>query len=343
MYFAQQAPRVDRSPRYLYCTTSRFLPATQEQRWAGVHLKSVKEIGISMRMKQNKLNAVLTLAVLSFISSIVILFLPLGNKKEELSERATLSTAISTSFALVSGIVAILATAWISSSDYQAEEAVKADTTKLLACLRSIMLKGAVLSQRPDDNDLPLDFKQELEIIEHFLLSTTAFAYWSWEGYKSEASEGSSEEWRVFFLYLVDILGTKPQNYRSMIARAVSIEKLLTSLKEEDIRKVSSYLTNLSEAAGKFRESREKSVLINAVSSIYGQKRDSDITCRMFLHLKRKGVQDPNIDLFLAFLMPDGNVEQAREALAAGADLNLTDSQLLNKYRKELEDFISAS
>ena len=298
-----------------------------------------------MQTMRNKLTTIiLVLAIISGVSAVTILFFPLGRVGEEFSNRATLSSAISTLFALISGIIAIVVTTWVSSSDYQAGQAVKSDTARLLAGLRSIMLKGVVISQLPKGGATKLDFQEELDIINKFLSSTTAFAYWSWEGYKSEAAKGHSEEWRLFFLYLVDLLDSS-DDYRHMTARALAIEKMLTGLTEGDIIRISGYLSDLSEAVGKFRESRERSVVIKALDGIYSVDRDQESVRKMLLYLKDKGIKDPNIDLFLGVMSPQedqNSVKQVKEALAAGADPSMTDGQLLAKYREELKDFDSS-
>jgi hypothetical protein len=56
-----------------------------------------------------------------------------------------------------------------------------------------------------------------------------------------------------------------------------------------------------------------------------------------FKHLKKKGVDDPNVDMFVAVF--DNDTELLKGALAAGADRTVTDNQVLNGYQAELADF----
>jgi hypothetical protein len=289
-----------------------------------------------VKMKHtNIVTVVLVLAVLSFIASLAILFMPLGETGGDLSNRATVSAAISTSFALVAGIIAIIVTTMVSSSDYKAEQAVKEDTARLLASLRSIMTKGAILGQKPSNAMKSLNFLRELEVVNDFLSSTTAFAYMIWEGHKSESANDQPEEWHLFFIYLVDILDSG-DDYREMMTRALAIEKLLTSLCKGDIRSISKSLSDLETAISDYNVSHN-SVLVTAVMEGYGQSMDPEMTYRKFVHLKNKGVKDRNIDMFLAVLHPDINALQA--ALETGADPSMTDTQLFEKYRDELNDF----
>jgi hypothetical protein len=57
----------------------------------------------------------------------------------------------------------------------------------------------------------------------------------------------------------------------------------------------------------------------------------------MFQHLKRKGVQDPNVDFWIAVLQGDDTALKA--AVDAGADVNATDSDVLAAHQQELSDF----
>jgi hypothetical protein len=57
----------------------------------------------------------------------------------------------------------------------------------------------------------------------------------------------------------------------------------------------------------------------------------------MFQHLKRKGVQDPNVDFWIATLELDEAAMKA--ALDAGADVNATVGDVLATHEQELSDF----
>lgn len=287
-----------------------------------------------MRNIRTTITIIWGLSVLSVLTTLVILLVPLGIQSSELANRAQVSATVSSTVALILGIIAIIVTARVSSSDYQAQQDVKASTARLLASFRSIIAKGVVLSLKPNGANSPLDFKQEREVINEFLSSTTAFAYWSWEGYKSHSSANKDEEWRDLFLYLVDLLDSEDSQFRKMISRAVTLEALLTTLTTHDIQQISNYVSDLSKAVGDFKESREQDVLIKVASDVYGRPQDPETIRRQFLYLKKKGIEDPNIDFFLA-----DSDKQAQAALEAGADPNITDTRILAKYRDQLKDF----
>ena len=65
---------------------------------------------------------------------------------------------------------------------------------------------------------------------------------------------------------------------------------------------------------------------------------DADVASRrrMFQHLKAKGVNDPNVDLFLALI--DDDAEALKAAIDAGADPNITDRQVLSAHAADLAD-----
>jgi hypothetical protein len=88
---------------------------------------------------------------------------------------------------------------------------LKSDTATLLAALRGFMVKAALYSQqdpklRDDKNfDAHLDIQPQRTIIQSFLNSPTAIAYYSFITKKNrEATEArrKREEWRVFFIYI---------------------------------------------------------------------------------------------------------------------------------------------
>ena len=62
-------------------------------------------------------------------------------------------------------------------------------------------------------------------------------------------------------------------------------------------------------------------------------KRD-ELFERILRYLKEIGIDDPNIDLFLSVIEDD--VDKARKALDNGANPNVTDYQIINRYQDYL-------
>lgn len=281
------------------------------------------------------------LAVIAAVLTPIILLVPTVVRATSLGDRGQTSAAVSSAFALILSVIAVIVTARVNSSDYRAEQDVRMRTAQLLATLRSIMVKSAMFSQKPRDNSDALDLAGERRVLNDFLSSTTAFAYWSWSGYKSVEAGDNPEEWRVFFMYLADILDSERSQLALMLNRAAVLEKLLAGLDKKAIRRISSYVSDLSGAIGDFEKNRESNALIKEVFEVYGVSRNLKITREMLLHLKRKGIADPNIDLWLAVMEEDP--ARLKSALAAGADQTMTDSALVAKYQAELKDVASAS
>ncbi|HEY1352709.1 MAG TPA: hypothetical protein VGF67_24105 [Ktedonobacteraceae bacterium] len=279
------------------------------------------------------------LSALSILATVVILLVPLAIPSSDLANRAQVSAMVSSTSALILSIIAIISTARVSSSDYQAQQEVKATTARLLAIFRSIIVKGVVLSQKSGATTSPLNFEQEKAALNEFLSSTSAFAYWSWEGYKGQRVQGD-EPWRVFFLKLIDILDTEDPQFRTMISRAFELEELLTKLTPRDMEKICHYVADLSQAIGDFETSAEADILINAAKKVY-KPVDKKTILSMFHYLKEtRAVNDPNIDLFLA--VDAQSPEQVQVALDAGADMSVTQGQILAKYQSQLKDFTHA-
>jgi hypothetical protein len=179
-------------------------------------------------------NFVILLATLGLVVSLGILVNPLG--LENIGERAQVSSAVSTLFALTAGIIAIAAAQWFGSSDFKAQEAVKADIARVLASLRSIMVKTAVMTQVDQSRETGLDFDAERKILNNFLSSTTAFAFWSWVAERDESTpEGTPEAWRLFFFTIAQLLETNQRG--RLIALDVDRAELVSNVQETDLVK----------------------------------------------------------------------------------------------------------
>ena len=225
----------------------------------------------------------------------------------------------------------------ISSSDYKATEEVKSDTARLLSALRSLMHKGALLSSTSKH----IDISPEKTVISEFLNSQTGFAYYSWvdeKSSKAEAEGRKGESWRVFFLYLVEI--SNSDNAYWAARRAADVELLFDQLTENDITKIAEFNSDLIKAIAKNSKNREGNVVIKALveSQRERSKENSSEKFEAKLnYLKSLGIEDPNIEMFLATISGDVSVLDA--ALKAGADPSITDRALLTKYADELKNY----
>jgi hypothetical protein len=177
-------------------------------------------------------------------------------------------------------------------------------------------------------------------VIQEFLNSTTALAFNALEGRMSRQAGSRGDEWRVFPLYMVEILrSAMPGNYTLIAHRAVRVEHLITQLRREDIAALSADVSSLSQAIEQFANNRSETTLAKAAYEAFGgaEKLADSMSSEMdqLRELKCQGITDPDIELFLAV---DGNDPDAvQKALDDGAQVNITIGQVLNRYPAPLE------
>ncbi len=236
---------------------------------------------------------------------------------------------------VVSVVVAFITTKRtkrFNTSDFKLSQKVKDETLELLAVLRALQLKALNSTQGYTD----ITITKEKDKINAFLHSSTAFAYYVWVGKRSKDSGKDPEDWRVFFLELSQILNI--DDVYSAGCLAADLEVFFDTLTENDFIQITSYLENVPKGLSKFKNSRQYDTAIKAfVDLSYERKIERELFPRKLKHLKNKGIIDPNIDLFLAVSLKD--TELVKNALEKGADPTMTDTQLINQYKKELSDF----
>jgi hypothetical protein len=279
-------------------------------------------------------------AAIALLAGIGLFFAPFG-ASQNLANRGTAAAALVSGFAVVLTALALVATVRVESSDFRAEERVKEDVACLLASFRSIYLKAAWLTQQSnqlDDCHASL-FNDERRVIQDFLNSTTALAFNALEGRMSRKAGSRGEEWRLFPLYMIELLrAAMPGEYRLIAQRAVRAEHLVTQLRHEDIAVLSADVANLSQAIEEFAGNRSETTLARAAYDVFGGAEESEDNMSSEMdqlrELKRQGVEDPDIELFLAV---DRNVpSDVKKALDDGAHVNITIGEVLSRYRDRL-------
>ena len=253
------------------------------------------------------------------------------------------TTLFISKIAIIISLVTVIYTGFlsekISSSDYKAKEQVKTDTAKLLSSLRSFMHKGALSSTTKET----IDISHEKNAIGEFLTSQTGLAYYSWVNEKSAEAdkEGKSgEPWRLFFLYLAELANAN--HAYSAARKSADVELLFDQLTEDDISRISEYNSDLIAAIANNSKNREGNTIVKVFFETQkdSQKENSpEKLTEKLNYLKSIGIEDPNIDLFLVVTSGDDNVQEAKAALKAGADVHMTYGALLDKYKLELENF----
>jgi hypothetical protein len=233
-----------------------------------------------------------------------------------------------------------------TTSGYQSAERVKSDTATLLAALRGIMVKGAIYTQqdpRTRDNRSASDYvdiQPEKAAIQGFIISSTAIAFYAFIAKKSkEANEArrKSEEWRIFFLLLNQLLSTDNQYAAAVLA--ARIEKMLDRLENSDIEEMSADLEDLSGSIKNILIYRQHDPLLSVFTD---RGKDAEVDFEAFLtYLKGQGVKDPDVDLFLA--ASSGDTASMEDALKRGGRLQATEGDIFRRYPGQLKDFRKAS
>ena len=256
--------------------------------------------------------------------------------------------------ALLMSIIAISVSMRTATSDFQANQAVKRDTAELLATFRSLAYKGAVYSQLPkdkrDDPEGPMfvDISDEKSKIQKFLTSPTALAYYEYASKKSGQTqeENRSEEWRVFFLKMTELL--QESNQYNAAVQAMGIEESFFNLSRGDkFEEIVAELADLSSVIENASNTREGDVILKAIVEQYKSLFDtskSSFDTSKFQHFIRflrgkKNVKDPNVDLFSGVF--EGNETLVKSAVNSGADVRVTETMIIQKYKDYWKEFNS--
>lgn len=278
---------------------------------------------------------------LSFAASLLILVfgIPLGLTGDEAMARGQVSLAISTGFALVLGLIAILVALRVESASFKASQKTRKSLSQLVSLLLAALrvsadyfgAGGSKTGQRVPDY---AEFKQG---VRDFHFGETGLAMSSWISSIEPRIKKNEmpKEWRIFFMYLVLI--DRASSPEGIASRCVALLNLLSTLRSNNIRAIASRVHNLDKALGSLPNVIEGDVLIKATVEMFTE--DNDDVNEIFQYIKSKGVVDPNIDLFIAVTGDVEDVQSAKKALDAGADPSVTTGHLISKYRLLVEEY----
>ncbi len=264
----------------------------------------------------------------------------------ELSDLLSAISGLIALFALVLSVYSVRVANRIATSDFQTSQKVKSDVAQLVATLRSIMIKGVIYSQQAkdirDDADHPeyISNRIDLENIEHFLHSTTALAFYSFVSERSKLAQEAGrkgENWRTFFLHMVTLSATQNQWLASK--RAADLERMLDHLKENDFVTLSRYLEDIPNALEMLFQNREHDVILQVLVGLPKSRREHPDFFKAFINYLReeKAIQDPDVEVFWSAIT--GEVDVLKEALDQGANPNITDGELMNRYSDLADEF----
>lgn len=187
-------------------------------------------------------------------------------------------------FSLVISVIALLVSTCVAihsirvqrtlaGTDHQAKEAVKSDTAKLLATVRSIVHKAAVDTEKEIAQKIKIDITPEKKAISDFINSSTGFAYRYWIYKKNlEAIErgNKDEHWRAFFLRLAHI--TSAESVRFAASEATEVDRLFDQMSENGISEIADFNSDLEKAISENAAIREGDIVAEAFQRLLDKK-----------------------------------------------------------------------
>ena len=252
-------------------------------------------------------------------------------------------TGLVLAISVISAIYAAVISKKVTSSDYASSQRVKSETARLIAVLRSVVTKATYARLFKTKMDL----SYERELINQFINSTTALAYYAWMGLKSEqAGVVAPEKWRLLFNHLSML--SRAEYPQKCVWLAVNVERMFNSLSEDDLSTIVGFNSDLRNAIANSKEGRGGDTLLEVVYQLVAgetakthethEPPDHDLLIKQLQFLKEQAkVNDPNVDLFLAVLL--GDTQGVSAAKERGADHNVPISALLQQYKAELGEF----
>jgi len=227
----------------------------------------------------------------------------------------------------------------VAESGFKAEEQFKADLVTLLAALRSIIVKGALNAA----GSTPLSVEKEINTIRDFQASTSGLALAAWaarQGNIGDSEDPTAGRWRVLSLDLGNLSGTTGDDVEKGAASnaklpnwATSVELALENLTEDSVRAISKNIRDLPGTFAALKESREDDLLLKIWFDSYQSKEESESpeSRRGRLeYLRESGIDDPDIDAWLALISENNDDFQA--ALKRGADPAVSLGDVLARY-----------
>jgi hypothetical protein len=262
---------------------------------------------------------------------------PLKLGADEVAARGQISQALSTVFALVMGLIAVLVALRVESASYKASQEVRVwlarVTSLLLAMMRFSAFESSGGSKIPNYSDFT-------KAVRELHISQTGLAITSWISSIEPDIKGElrPKGWRVFMLDLCRLESETAARSVGMICSEVL--NVLATLKPSDIRSIASRVQDLDRALGSLPVVIEGDIIIRVMLSQLREK-DPDENAKIFRYIQSKGVVDPDVDLFIAVTSEFNNVDDTKRALGAGANPNVTQGEVLSRYKDLVAEYRS--
>jgi hypothetical protein len=252
-----------------------------------------------------------------------------------------LATAISIASAMIAILSAISSarTSYqINGSGFKASQALLTDLATLLAALRSIAVKGAMVMGEQRKTPIPID--AELAVVRAFLTNTSGLALSLYAG--KVGSTGASDNpvagaWRVSRMQFTNLAAatiTTPSDNQAAGALALELECTLSTLNRKAIKRIRREIKNMPNVLSSLTKSRSNDILLSSMESVVSdRKAEAGLgpSAQLLRQLKSSGIEDADIDMWLA--MEDDDLDALKDAVERGADPNKPLGEVLNRYK----------
>lgn len=250
-----------------------------------------------------------------------------------------MATSLAITAIVISILSAVLSTHVsyrVNGSGWRASESFLTDLAILLAALRSVAIKGAIVMGEARSTPIPAD--EELDTVRNFLTSTSGLALSLYAGEVGSAGapdDPHAQAWRGLRFYLTNLAAvtiTSASDNQTAGLLALNVERTLSNLNRRQIKKIRREIKNLPNVLSSLADSREKDILIKALEATFPTvKASADLGIERLRQIKSSGIEDPDIDMFLAI---DANDHSAlKNALDSGADPNIPLENVLDRYK----------
>jgi hypothetical protein len=250
--------------------------------------------------------------------------------------------------ALLVGLYASRVARQVEESGFKAEEQFKADLVTLLSALRSIIVKGALNAA----DSAPLSVEKEIDTIRTFQASTSGLALAAWaarQGSIGDSKDQKAGRWRTLSLELGNLSGATRDDVEQGAASnamlpnwATAVELALENLTEDSVRAISKKIRDLPGTFAALKESREDDFLLKIWFDLYQDKEESnssEVQRRRLEHLRESGIDDPDIDAWLALLSEsDESADDFKAALDRGANTATSLNDVLARHEGDARE-----
>lgn len=286
---------------------------------------------------ENKLNWIRTLSIFSAVVAGIILLLPAftGTQKFEWGNASEVASAVATTAVLLVGILAVTIVVAVESAEFKATEQVKVDLLTLAASITSIMRK--VGASEALHTELP-HVELESSELQKFSAGITALALQSWSEKKPVSKEGKPINLLNFFICLghAIVILRSPQegglNTYKCASYLAPMHLILAELTEAHIVEIAKELANIDTAVSKSLAAAARDPFIGRVLQVHQQRETGRQENEQRIRdLKAQGIDDPDLDLWMAVL--DNKVPALEDAIKRGANAQTTMETLLHRHQ----------